>query len=314
MLIMMYRNNIVKALLSRAILFYPRLKGVMKMYKILKKRYINRTGSSVEMVIEAPNVARNCSAGQFVILMPNERSERIPLTISDYDREKGTITIIFQPVGKTTKQLSYMYAGDSIYSFAGPMGKPTVICKNKKVAVIGGGVGCAIAYPVSKAMYRAGNFVDMIAGYKDEDTVFLAKEMARESTRFFLMTDDGSMGEKGFTTHKLKELISLGNRYDEVFVIGPTIMMKLICDVTKVYGLKTIVSMNPIMIDGTGMCGGCRFTVDGETKFACVDGPEFDGHLVDWDEVLKRNSFYSEEEKNIDMHYCNLVGGVRSEK
>ncbi len=281
------------------------------MYKILKKRILNAAGTTTEMVIEAPLVARKCQAGQFIIFRLDELGERVPLTIADYDREKGTVTIMFQPAGKSTQMLNLMEEGDCIADFVGPLGRPTNMEGLKRVAVVGGGVGCAIAYPVAKGMHEHGIEVDMIAGFRSKDIVILEDEMRAGCTNLHLCTDDGSYGWKGFTTDKLKELIESGRDYDEVVAIGPTIMMKFVCVATKPYGIKTIVSLNPIMIDGTGMCGGCRVTVGGETKFACVDGPEFDGHLVDWDELLNRNSFYKDEETEAKQHICRITGGVR---
>ncbi|MGI6027796.1 MAG: sulfide/dihydroorotate dehydrogenase-like FAD/NAD-binding protein [Candidatus Heteroscillospira sp.] len=281
------------------------------MYKIIKKRVLNAAATTTEMVIEAPLVARKCKAGQFIIFRLDELGERVPLTIADYDREKGTVTIMFQPAGKSTQMLNLMEEGDYIADFVGPLGRPTNMEGLKRVAVVGGGVGCAIAYPVAKGMHDAGIEVDMIAGFRNKDIVILEDEMRAGCTNLHLCTDDGSYGWKGFTTDKLKELIESGRNYDEVVAIGPTIMMKFVCVATKPYGIKTIVSLNPIMIDGTGMCGGCRVTVGGETKFACVDGPEFDGHQVDWDELLNRNSFYRDEETEAKQHVCRITGGVR---
>ncbi len=281
------------------------------MYKIVSKRVLNAAGTTTEIVVEAPLVARKCKAGQFIIFRLDELGERVPLTIADYDREKGTVTIMFQPAGKSTQMLNLMEPGDYIADFVGPLGKPTEMEGLKRVAVVGGGVGCAIAYPVAKGMHEHGIEVDMIAGFRTKDIVILEDEMRAGCTNLHLCTDDGSYGWKGFTTDKLKELIESGREYDEVVAIGPTIMMKFVCVATKPYGVKTIVSLNPIMIDGTGMCGGCRVTVGGETKFACVDGPEFDGHLVDWDELLKRNSIYKEEETEQKNHVCRITGGVR---
>ncbi len=281
------------------------------MYKIVSKRILNDAATTTEMVIEAPLVARKCLAGQFIIFRVDEQGERIPLTIADYDREKGTVTIMFQPVGYSTKALNALEAGDCIEDFAGPLGRPTHVEGLKKVAVVGGGVGCAIAYPVAKAMHNAGAEVDMIAGFRSRDIVMLEDEMRASCTNLYITTDDGTYGEKGFTTDKLKSLIESGRDYDEVVAIGPGVMMKFICKTTEPYGIKTVVSLNPIMIDGTGMCGGCRVTVGGETKFACVDGPEFDGHLVDWDELLRRNAFYKDEETEASGHACRLTGGVR---
>ena len=207
--------------------------------------------------------------------------------------------------------LAEMNEGDFILDFVGPLGKPTHTDGLKRVAVVGGGVGCAIAYPVSKAMHENGVEVDMIAGFRSKEIVMLEDEMRAASTNLYITPDDGSYGEKGFTTDKLKELIESGRNYDEVVAIGPGMMMKFVCKTTEPYGIKTVVSLNPIMIDGTGMCGGCRVTVGGETKFACVDGPEFDGHLVDWDELIKRGAFYKTEETNQREHICHLTGGVR---
>lgn len=283
------------------------------MYKVVSKRILNDAGTTIEMVVEAPLVARKCLAGQFIIFRLDEYGERVPLTIADYDREKGTVTIMFQPVGRSTMLLNELEAGDSIMDFVGPLGKPTHMEGLKSVAVVGGGVGCAIAYPVAKGMFAKGIKVDMIAGFRSKDIVMLEDEMRANSTNLFITTDDGSYGEKGFTTTKLKELIDSGREYDEVVAIGPGVMMKYVCKTTEPYGIRTVVSLNPIMIDGTGMCGGCRVTVGGETKFACVDGPEFDGHKVDWDELLRRGAFYKEEEAEEKEHICHLTGGVRHE-
>lgn len=282
------------------------------MYKIVKKRILNDAGTTMEMVVEAPLVAKKCLAGQFIIFRLDEYGERVPLTIADYDREKGTVSIMFQPVGRSTMMLAELNEGDYIADFVGPLGKPTHVKGLKRVAVVGGGVGCAIAYPVAKAMYENGVEVDMIAGFRSKDIVMLEAEMRASCTKLYITTDDGSYGEKGFTTDKLKELIDSGREYDQVVAIGPGMMMKFVCKTTEPYGLKTLVSLNPIMIDGTGMCGGCRVTIGGETKFACVDGPEFDGHLVDWDELLKRGAFYKEQEEQQKAHACHLTGGVRN--
>lgn len=262
------------------------------------------------MEIESPNVARHCKAGQFVMIMLNEKGERIPLTISDYDREKGTVTVVIQPVGKTTVELSTLKEGEEIADLVGPLGNPTEVENLKKVAVVGGGVGCAIALPVAKSLHFNGVEVDMIAGFRNENMVCLEDKMRENCSHFYLMTDDGSAGEKGFTTNKLKELIDIGKEYDEVIAIGPLVMMKNVCEVTEPFNIKTIVSMNPVMIDGTGMCGGCRLTVGGNIKFACVDGPEFDGHKVAWDEMTKRNGFYKNNEKEAEAHFCKLMGGA----
>ena len=281
------------------------------MYRIISKRILNTAGTTMEMVVEAPLVAKKCLAGQFIIFRLDEYGERIPLTIADYDREKGTVTIMFQPVGKSTMMLAELNEGDGILDFVGPLGKPTHMEGLKRVAVVGGGVGCAIAYPVAKGMHAKGIEVDMIAGFRNRDIVMLEDEMRANSSNLYITTDDGSYGEKGFVTDKLKELIESGRNYDEVVAIGPGMMMKFVSLATKPYGIKTVVSLNPIMIDGTGMCGGCRVSVGGETKFACVDGPEFDGHLVDWDELLRRGAFYKDEETEQKEHVCHLTGGVR---
>lgn len=278
------------------------------MYKIVKKRQLNSAVTLME--IEAPLIAKKALAGQFIIFRVDEKGERIPLTIADYDREKGTVTIIFQIVGRSTMLLNQLEEGDSILDFVGPLGKPTEVDGFKRVAVIGGGVGCAIAYPSAKALFNNGTEVDMIAGFRSKDIVILEDEMKAACTNLYIMTDDGTYGEKGLVTDKLKELIEQkGRKYDAVIAIGPVIMMKFVAAATKPHGIKTIVSLNPIMIDGTGMCGGCRVKVDGEIKFACVDGPDFDGHKVDFDELMKRNSSYKERETH-DRENCRLLKGV----
>lgn len=276
------------------------------MYKIVTKRQLNE--SVVLMEIEAPFVAKKAQAGQFIILRVDEHGERIPLTVADYNREKGTVTIIFQIVGGTTKLLAELNEGDCLRDFAGPLGKATELDGIKKACVIGGGVGCAIAYPSAKTLFENGAQVDVIAGFRSKDIVILEKEFEGVSSNLYITTDDGSYGEKGFVTDKLKALIESGNNYDLVLAIGPIPMMKFVCKTTEPYGIKTIVSLNPIMIDGTGMCGGCRVTVGGEIKFACVDGPDFDGHKVDFDELLKRNSAYADREKRRDDN-CRLYKG-----
>lgn len=270
------------------------------MFKIVHKRVLNP--SVVLMEIQAPFIAKKAKAGQFIIFRIDEHGERIPLTIADYDREKGTVTIIFQIVGKSTERLSTLNEGDSILDFAGPLGIPTHIDENaKKVCVIGGGVGCAIAYPQAKELFDRGVDVDVIAGFRSRDIVILEEEFKKKCNNLIICTDDGSYGKKGFVTDALKEQIEAGNKYDAVIAIGPVPMMKFVCAVTKPYDIKTIVSLNPIMIDGTGMCGGCRVTVGGQIKYACVDGPDFDGHEVDFDELMKRNSTYREQEHNCRM-------------
>ena len=264
------------------------------MYKILTKKILNPTVTLME--VDAPMIAKKAEPGQFIILRVDAEGERIPLTIADFDREKGTITIIFQIVGATTEKLNHLEEGEFIHDFVGPLGVPSHTEGLKKVAVVGGGVGCAIAYPIAKKLHHLGAEVHSIVGFRNKDLVILEDEFKAASDVMKLMTDDGSHGEKGFVTNALEELIKAGNQYDEVIAIGPLVMMKFVCKLTKEYGIKTVVSMNPIMIDGTGMCGGCRLTVGGETKFACVDGPDFDGHLVDFDEAMERGTMYKEFE------------------
>lgn len=275
------------------------------MYEITEKKVLNPT--VIKMNINAPLVAKKAQAGQFIILRVDKDGERIPLTVADYDREKGTVTIIFQKVGATTDKLAELNEGDFISDFAGPLGKATCVDGLKKVAVIGGGVGCAIAYPVAKKLHENGCEVHSVVGFRNYDLVILEDEFKSVSDKFVVMTDDGSYGEKGVVTNALKALIDSGEKYDEVIAIGPIIMMKFVAQLTKEYGIKTVVSMNPIMIDGTGMCGGCRLTVGGKTKFACVDGPEFDGHEVDYDEAMKRGSMYRDFEKHAREQNCNLL-------
>jgi len=273
-------------------------------FKIVKKAVLNPTVTLME--IEAPLVAKKAEPGQFIILRVSEDGERIPLTVADYDRNSGTITIIFQIVGATTALLNEKNEGDYISDFVGPLGKATHTDGLKKVAVVGGGVGCAIAYPVAKKLHEQGCCVHSIVGFRNKDLLILEDEFRAASSELFIMSDDGSVGEKGLVTDALKKLIEAGNQYDEVIAIGPLIMMKFVAKLTKEYGIKTVVSMNPIMIDGTGMCGVCRLTVGGETKFACVDGPEFDGHLVDFDEAMDRASMYKEFERHAHDEACNL--------
>ncbi len=275
------------------------------MYRIRKKDYLNST--VCRMVIDAPMIAKKAQPGQFVIVRALSDSERIPLTISDYDRENGTITIIFQLVGQGTIELGTLKEGENICDFAGPLGKASELDGLKKVAVIGGGVGCAIAYPIAKKLKENGCCVHSIVGFRSKDLVILQNEFEQASDKLVIMTDDGSYGDKGLVTNALESLIKDGNQYDEVIAIGPLIMMKFVCKLTEKYGIKTIVSMNPIMIDGTGMCGGCRLTVDGKTQFACVDGPDFDGHKVDFDEAISRSSMYKEFESHKREAACNLL-------
>lgn len=270
------------------------------MFKIVTKRVLNE--AVVLMEIEAPFIAKKAQPGQFIIFRVDEHGERVPLTIADYDREKGTVTIIFQIVGRSTEKLSALNEGDTILDFVGPLGVPTHIEEDaKSVCVVGGGVGCAIAYPQAKALFNKGMDTTVIAGFRNKDIVILEDEFRAASTDLIITTDDGSYGKQGFVTTALEELIQGGKKFDEVIAIGPVPMMKFVCDVTKKYGIKTTISLNPIMIDGTGMCGGCRVTVGGETKYACVDGPDFDGHQVNFDELMKRNSTYREQEHNCRM-------------
>ena len=281
------------------------------MNKIVKRRELNPTVTLLE--VEAPLVARKAQPGQFVIVRADSEGERIPLTVADYDRERGTVTIIFQVVGATTERLNHLKEGGFIADFAGPLGRPTHTEDLKKVAVVGGGVGCAIALPVAKKLFEQGTEVHSIAGFRTRDLVILEDEFSRCSTRFIRMSDDGSWGEKGLVTDALKKLIESGETYDEVITIGPLPMMKFVCLLTREYGIRTIASMNPIMIDGTGMCGGCRLTVGGETKFACVDGPEFDGHLIDFDEAMSRSRMYQDFERRAFDDACRLFRQGRAE-
>ena len=275
------------------------------MYKIVRKKELNPTVTQME--IEAPLVARKAKAGQFIILRASEDGERIPLTIAGYDREAGTVDIIFQIVGGTTMELNALNEGDFLPDFVGPLGKASEVDGFKKVAVVGGGVGCAIALPVAQALHANGTEVHAIVGFRSKDLVILEDEFNACASRVCMMTDDGSYGTKGLVTNALEELIKAGNEYDEVIAIGPVIMMKFVCMLTKKYDIKTVISMNPIMIDGTGMCGGCRLTVGGETKFACVDGPDFDGHLVDFDEAMKRGAMYRDFERHARDEACALM-------
>ncbi len=276
------------------------------MYKILKKQVLSPQVKL--MVIDAPHIARKAQAGQFIILRVSENGERIPLTIADYDREAGTVTIIFQEVGKTTMALGTLSEGESLQDFAGPLGKASHFDSGvKKAAVIGGGLGTAIAYPQAKLLHSMGVSVTSIIGFRTKDLILLEKEVGAVSDKTLVMTDDGSNGNKGFVTDALKAEIEAGEKFDVVVAIGPLIMMKFVSKLTKEYGIHTIVSMNPIMIDGTGMCGGCRVTVGGKTQFACVDGPDFDGHEVDFDEAIRRSGMYKRQEEES----CNLFKGVK---
>ena len=274
------------------------------MYKIVKKQPLNPTVTRME--IEAPLIAKKAKPGQFIILRVDENGERIPLTVAGYDREKGTVTIIFQIVGATTEKLNHLNEGECLHDFVGPLGVPTHVDGLKKVCVIGGGVGCAIALPIAEELHAMGAEVTSIIGFRNQDLVILENEFKACSDHFTLMTDDGSYGEKGNVTAPLKTLLENGERFDEVIAIGPLIMMKFVCLTTKEYDQKTVVSMNPIMVDGTGMCGGCRLTVGGKTKFACVDGPDFDGHEVDFDEAMSRSRSYTPFERHAYEEACNL--------
>ena len=275
------------------------------MYKIVRKKELNSAVTLMD--IEAPFIARKAKAGQFIIFRVDEMGERVPLTIAGCDREKGTVTIIFQKVGFSTKALGALNEGDFIRDFVGPLGKPTEVEGKKRVCVVGGGVGCAIALPAARAFKEAGAIVDVIIGFRTKDIVILEEEFKEASTNLYLMTDDGSYGEKGFGTVKLQALLESGIQYDEVLAIGPVPMMKFVCKTTEPFGVHTVVSLNPIMVDGTGMCGGCRVTVGGQTKFACVDGPEFDGHQVDFAELMSRNVTYRDRESEVDeKHVCRM--------
>lgn len=277
------------------------------MYKIVKKRTLNPQVKLMEIM--APFIAKKAKPGQFIILRTHEEGERIPLTVADYDREKGTVTIIFQEVGKTTRELGQLEEGDSLLDFVGPLGVASHLEGYKNVAVIGGGLGTAIAYPQAKELHNMGAKVDTIVGFRNKDIVILEDELKAVSDNLYITTDDGSNGVKGFVSDILKNLIEQGEKYDLVIAIGPLIMMKVISNLTRQYGIKTIVSMNPVMIDGTGMCGGCRVTVGGKTKFACVDGPDFDGHEVDFDEAMRRQTIYKSEEKlSMEKHVCRMEG------
>jgi len=278
------------------------------MYKIVRKEVLNPQVKLLE--IDAPYVARKAEPGQFIILRVDAEGERVPLTIADFDREKGTVTIIFQEVGATTKALGLLNEGDCLHDFCGPLGVPSHFEGVKKAAVIGGGLGTAIAYPQAKKLHSMGAEVHMVAGFRNKDLIILEKEMAQVSDKLIVTTDDGSNGTKGFVSDILKKLIEEGNTYDVVIAIGPPTMMKVVSDVTRPYGIKTIVSLNPIMVDGTGMCGGCRVTVGGKVKFACVDGPDFDGHEVDFAELIRRLSMYRDHERKAEENHVCRLGGL----
>ena len=278
------------------------------MFEIVEKQVLNPTVT--RMKIHAPLIAKKAQPGQFIILRTDAEGERIPLTVGGYDREAGTVTIIFQVVGATTEKLNHMEVGDCLHDFVGPLGRATKTEGLKKVCVVGGGVGCAIALPVAQKLHEQGCEVHSVVGFRSKDLAILEDEFKACSDKFVPMSDDGTYGTKGLVTAALEELIQSGETYDEVIAIGPIVMMKFVCKVTKQYNIKTIVSMNPIMIDGTGMCGGCRLTVGGKTKFACVDGPEFDGFEVDFDEAMKRGSMYKDFERHAYEETCNLFKGA----
>ena len=281
------------------------------MFKVVYKKKIN--SQSTFMTVEAPSIAKKALPGQFIILRVDSEGERIPLTIADYDRKKGTITIIFQEVGKTTKELGLLEAGDYIHDFVGPLGNASELEGYKHACVIGGGLGCAIAYPQAKMLHELGTKVDVIAGFRTKDLIMLEDEFAKVADKLIICTDDGSNGKKGLVTNELEALIEVGEKYDVVIAIGPLVMMKFVSLLTKKYGIKTIVSMNPIMVDGTGMCGGCRVTVGGKVKFACVDGPDFDGHEVDFDEAMRRGAMYKDFEQNaVKKHTCRLEEAAKN--
>lgn len=278
----------------------------MKTYEIISKKQFSEKVN--EYVVYAPDVAHRARAGQFIILRVTEDGERVPFTVCDYDREKGTITILVQTVGYSTMILEKLSVGDTICDFVGPLGKPTDLSGFDKILLVGGGIGSAVIYPQAKQLMLENKAADVIVGARNESLVIYENDFKKFSNEFFVMTDDGSAGEKGFVTDKIKNLLDEGRKYDCIFAVGPLPMMKAVCALTKNYGVKTIVSMNTIMVDGTGMCGSCRLTVDGKVKYACVDGPEFDGHLVDFDEAINRSKFYKEQEKE---HVCRLTGEIR---
>lgn len=278
----------------------------MKTYEIISKKQFSEKVN--EYVVYAPDVAHRARAGQFIILCATEDGERVPFTVCDYDREKGTITILVQTVGYSTMILEKLSVGDSICDFVGPLGKPTDLSGFDKILLVGGGIGSAVIYPQAKQLMLENKAADVIVGARNESLVIYENDFKKFSNEFFVMTDDGSAGEKGFVTDKIKNLLDEGRKYDCIFAVGPLPMMKAVCALTKNYGVKTIVSMNTIMVDGTGMCGSCRLTVDGKVKYACVDGPEFDGHLIDFDEAINRSKFYKEQEKE---HVCRLTGEIR---
>ncbi len=287
------------------------------MYKVVTKRFLNEAKTICLFEIEAPLIARHAMAGQFVIFRLDEQGERVPVSVAGWDREKGTVTVMVQAAGRTTRMLHTVEQGDYITDIVGPLGKATEMEGLKKVCVVGGGVGCAIAYPIAKEMHRLGIDVTFIAGFRSKDIVILPEELKAASNKLIICTDDGSYGEQGFTTKYLQQEIDANiaegrEQFDRVIAIGPDIMMKFLADVTRPYGISTIISLDPIMVDGTGMCGGCRVIVGGETKFACVDGPDFDAHQVDFDSLLKRAAFYKDEQDRDAQHICRMTGGKRN--
>ena len=287
------------------------------MYKVVTKRFLNEAKTICLFEIEAPLIARHAMAGQFVIFRLDEQGERVPVSVAGWDREKGTVTVMVQAAGRTTKMLHTVEQGDYITDIVGPLGKATEMEGLKKVCVVGGGVGCAIAYPIAKEMHKLGIDVTFIAGFRSKDIVILPEELKAASNKLIICTDDGTYGEQGFTTKYLQQEIDANiaegkPQFDRVIAIGPDIMMKFLADVTRPYGISTIISLDPIMVDGTGMCGGCRVIVGGETKFACVDGPDFDAHQVDFDSLLKRAAFYKDEQDESAKHICRMTGGKRN--
>ena len=287
------------------------------MYKVVTKRFLNEAKTICLFEIEAPLIARHAMAGQFVIFRLDEQGERVPVSVAGWDREKGTVTVMVQAAGRTTRMLHTVEQGDYITDIVGPLGKATEMEGLKKVCVVGGGVGCAITYPIAKEMHRLGIDVTFIAGFRSKDIVILPEELKAASNKLIICTDDGSYGEQGFTTKYLQQEIDANiaegkEQFDRVIAIGPDIMMKFLADVTRPYGISTIISLDPIMVDGTGMCGGCRVIVGGETKFACVDGPDFDAHQVDFDSLLKRAAFYKDEQDRDAQHICRMTGGKRN--
>ena len=287
------------------------------MYKVVTKRFLNDAKTICYFEIEAPLIARHAQAGQFVVFRLDEQGERVPVSVAGYDREKGTVSVMVQAAGRTTKMLHTVEQGDVISDIVGPLGKATEMEGLKKGCVVGGGVGCAIAYPIAKEMHERGIDVTFIAGFRSADIVILKDELKAASDKLIMCTDDGTYGEKGFTTVFLKQEIEANiaggkPQFDRVIAIGPDIMMKFLADVTRPYNISTIISLDPIMVDGTGMCGCCRVIVDGETKFACVDGPDFDAHKVDFDSLIKRAAFYKDEQDEADKHICRMTGGKRN--